>query len=95
MLYDINITYPVIAVVCYLAVELIKKTPLRSEFYPAVSCILGAILGGLGNIFFPEMIAAENIVCAIINGALCGLAATGGNQIYKKAIELLKGDNVR
>ncbi len=87
---EINMAYLLISVICYLIVEILKTTPAKSQLYPLVSLVAGGTLGGIGNCFLPEIICAANTAQAVIFGALCGLAATGGDQIYKQMLELIK-----
>lgn len=86
---EINAAYLLISVICYIAVEAIKTTPIKSQLYPLVALVLGGLLGGLGNRFLPELVLASGTAQAVLFGALCGLAATGGDQIYKQLCELL------
>lgn len=87
---EINTAYLLVSVICYLIVEILKTTPVKSQLYPLASLVVGGILGGVGNYFFPEVICAAGMAQAVIFGALCGLAATGGDQVCKQVTKLLK-----
>lgn len=72
-----------LTVICYLAVELVKVTPLKNKWLPVVSGICGALLGVVGYFVMPEF-PAEDVLTAIAVGIVSGLAATGANQIGKQ-----------
>lgn len=77
-------TVAAITVICYLAAQAVKATPLDNKWLPVICGVLGGILGvvalytGLPN--FP----ASDPLTAISVGIISGLAATGVNQIYKQ-----------
>lgn len=83
-------TVAAITVICYLAAQAVKATPLDNKWLPVICGVLGGILGvvalytGLPN--FP----ATDPLTAISVGIISGLAATGVNQIYK---QLTSGSN--
>lgn len=72
-----------ITVICYLAAQLIKATPLNNKWLPVICGTLGGILGVVGIIVMPDFPAGDYIT-AIAVGIVSGLAATGVNQIYKQ-----------
>lgn len=76
-----------ITVICYLAAQLIKATPLDNKWLPVICGILGGGLGVLGMYIMPDFPAGD-IITAIAVGIVSGLAATGAHQIYKQ----LSGD---
>ena len=43
----------------------------------------------VGLLIAPTIIAASSWYIALVGGALSGLAATGGNQVFKQAIKLI------
>lgn len=92
---EINAAYLLISVICYLVVEALKGTPVKSQLYPLIALALGGLLGGVGNRFLPELICASGSAQAILFGSLCGLAATGGDQIYKQMRELWSSKKVQ
>lgn len=77
-----------ITVICYLAAQLIKATPLDNKWLPVICGILGGGLGVLGMYIMPDFPAGD-IITAIAVGIVSGLAATGVNQVYKQ----LTGDS--
>jgi len=82
------ISVPAIATAVYWAVNLIKYTVNNNEkfkrFIPLLSAGLGAILGVVCFYAVPSIIAAPNVLIAIISGGASGLSATGCNQIIKQ-----------
>ena len=72
-----------ITVICFLAAEAIKATPLDNKWLPIICGLLGGILGVVGMFVMPEF-PADNILTAIAVGIVSGLAATGAHQIYKQ-----------
>jgi hypothetical protein len=82
------ISVPTIATAVYWAVNLIKYAVNSNEkfkrFIPLVSAGLGVILGVVCYYGIPDIIAAPNVLIAIISGGASGLSATGCNQIIKQ-----------
>lgn len=72
-----------ITVICFLAAELVKATPLNDKWLPIFCGVLGACLGVLGWHVMPGF-PADNVINAIAVGISSGLAATGSHQIYKQ-----------
>lgn len=72
-----------VSLICYLAAELLKATPLDKKWLPAICGALGAALGLLGMLFMPDY-PAQDPMTAIAVGIVSGLAATGANQAYKQ-----------
>ncbi len=79
--------YPVIVILCYIIVTLIKRTSLAKEWFPLLSAGIGAVLAAISFCTLPQLVAADSILTAAFNGAISGLAATGGNQVFKQAIK--------
>ena len=75
-------------VICYLAGQLIKATPLATKWVPVICGALGGALGIVGCLTM-EGFPGEDPLTSIAIGIVSGLAATGANQIYKQ----LKGGN--
>ena len=65
-----------ITVICYLAAQGIKATPLNNKWLPVICGILGMLI-------MPDFPASDYIT-AIAIGIVSGLAATGANQVYKQ-----------
>lgn len=82
------VSVPAIATIVYWIVNLIKYTTNNNEtvkrFMPLVSVALGAVLGVVCYYCIPDIIAASNVLIAIISGGASGLCATGCNQIIKQ-----------
>lgn len=72
-----------ITVICFLAGEAVKLSPLDEKWIPVICGFLGGILGVVGMYVMPEF-PADNVLTAIAVGIVSGLAATGAHQIYKQ-----------
>lgn len=72
-----------ITVICYLAAECIKATPLDNKWLPVICGVLGGILGIAAMEMMPEYPAGDYIT-AVAVGIVSGLAATGVDQIGKQ-----------
>lgn len=87
------ISVPAIVAATYAIIEIVKKATRNSEkvshFYPLIATVIGAIGGAICFYFIPGIIAASNVVVAIIIGAASGLAATGTNQTVKQIVAAL------
>lgn len=79
---------PIIMAVVYTVVELYKKAtsakPVLAKFIPIIACVLGVIVGVVCFYCCPNIIAARNLLGAMIIGGASGLSATGCNQIFKQ-----------
>lgn len=82
-----TISLPIIVSVVY-AVMGVLKAEIKSErfntFIPLISATLGAVIGVVIYLGYPECIPAGNVCAAIIIGAASGWAATGANQTIKQ-----------
>jgi|SRR5574344_534642 hypothetical protein len=91
------ISVPAIATIVYWVVNLIKYATKNNEtfkrFIPLVSAGLGAVLGLVCFYGVPDIIAAPNVLVAILSGGASGLSATGCNQVIKQFTKDSKGDN--
>lgn len=76
-----------ITVICYLAAQAIKATPLENKWLPIICGAVGGVLGVVGLYVMPDF-PADDIITAVSVGIVSGLAATGAHQIYKQ----LKGE---
>lgn len=72
-----------ITVICFLAAQAIKATPLDTKWLPVICGALGGILGVVALYVMPDY-PAKDILTAIAVGIVSGLAATGAHQIYKQ-----------
>lgn len=76
---------PIIVIAGLIVGYVIRATPALQparEYIPLIVCILGAALGA---------VIQEVTVEAIIMGAVSGLASTGLNQVFRKALNLKEG----
>ena len=80
-----------ITVICYLAAQVIKATPLDNKWLPVICGVLGGGLGVVGMFFMPDF-PATDILTAIAVGVVSGFAATGVNQIYKQLFTETEND---
>lgn len=72
-----------ITVICYLAAEGVKQTPVNNKWLPTICGVLGAALGLAGMYVMPGYPAADPITAAAV-GIASGLAATGIDQAAKQ-----------
>lgn len=72
-----------ITVICALAGQFIKATPLNNRCIPAVVGLCGGILGLLGMHIMPDFPASDYMTAAAV-GITSGLAATGLDQARKQ-----------
>ena len=72
-----------ITVLCYLAAQGVKATPLDNKWLPVICGSLGGVLGVAAMFFMPDYPAQDYITAAAV-GVVSGLAATGANQAYKQ-----------
>lgn len=79
------VSVAVITVICYLAAEIIKLTPLDNKWIPVICGIFGGILGVAAMYILPDY-PARDFMTAIAVGIASGFAATGVNQVGKQLI---------
>lgn len=72
-----------ITVICYLAAQAAKATPINNKWIPVICGVLGGVLGAVAMIIMPDFPARDPITAAAV-GIVSGLAATGANQVYKQ-----------
>lgn len=72
-----------ITVICWLAAEIAKAAGLAHKWLPVVCGVLGAALGPAAMAMMPEFPAGD-MLSAVAVGIVSGLAATGGDQIFKQ-----------
>lgn len=61
----------------------VKATSLDNKWIPVICGVLGAVLGIVGMFAMPDY-PANDYITAVAVGIVSGLAATGGNQVYKQ-----------
>ena len=88
------VSVPIIATAVYWVINLIKYAVKDSEIFkrliPIISAVSGAVMGCAAFYLAPSIIAADNVITALIVGGASGLSATGYNQIIK---QLSKNNN--
>jgi uncharacterized membrane protein len=84
---------PALVVICYLAAEALKliKDGVLKTYLPVICGVLGAVLGIVCFVVYPDIIVANNIFEAIAIGIVSGLSATGINQVFKQLSNNAKG----
>ena len=75
-----------ITVICFLAAQAAKATPLDNKWLPVLCGVLGGVLGVVGMYVMPDY-PANDVLTAIAVGIVSGLAATGAHQIYKQQVK--------
>ena len=84
-----------IAVVLFVLAEILKRTVLKNNadmkaVLPYFCALVGAVAGVVLYIVDPTLIAgADNVLNAVVIGAISGLVATGAHQIYKQFVKLM------
>lgn len=86
--YISAISIPAIVAAVYTIIDLAKTAVGESEkfkrFIPLIATGIGALIGVLLFYVEPDIIAAHNLLTAIVIGAASGLTATGTNQVVKQ-----------
>lgn len=72
-----------ITVLCFLAAQIAKATPIDNKWIPVICGVLGAVFGVFGMYTMPDYPATDWITAAAV-GVVSGLAATGAHQMYKQ-----------
>ena len=72
-----------ISVICWLAGEAVKLSPLEDKWIPLICGVCGGLLGLLGMRMMPDFPAGDLMSAAAV-GIVSGLAATGADQIGKQ-----------
>lgn len=76
------------AIVCfvmYIYKKLVTgKAELWTNLIPVWAGILGLALGLVAFYCAPEIMPADNVMMAVVNGIASGLMAVGANQIFKQ-----------
>ena len=81
-----------ITVICYLAAQAAKATPINNKWIPVICGVLGGALGAAAMLIMPDFPAEDPITAAAV-GIVSGLAATGANQVYKQLSGKNRSDN--
>ena len=72
-----------IAIICYLIGAIVKATAIDNKWIPCIVGVFGGALGAAALYIMPEC-PAQDIINAIAVGIVSGLAATGGNELFKQ-----------
>ena len=72
-----------ITAICYLGALGIKATKLDNKWLPVACGAMGGVLGMVGMYIMPDF-PANDLITASAVGIVSGLAATGGNQVFKQ-----------
>ncbi len=72
-----------IAIICYLIGAIVKATAIDNKWIPCIVGGFGGALGAAALYIMPEF-PAQDIINAIAVGIVSGLAATGGNELFKQ-----------
>ncbi len=79
-----------ITVICWLAAQALKASPLPAKWIPILCGVLGGILGVIGKLVMPEFPAADRLT-AVAVGIVSGMAASGIDQA---GVQLAAGKRV-
>ena len=82
-----TISVPAIMGVVYGIIEWMKtfiENERFQKFIPLVAVLLGSVIGAVAFYIYPSIIPVENVIMAIIIGAVSGGSATCANQVYKQ-----------
>ena len=80
-----------ITVICYLAAEVAKHSPIKRRWLPSICGLTGLVLGVAAMYAMPGYPGTDIITSAAI-GAVSGWAATGVNQMAR---QLKRGDDTK
>ena len=72
-----------ITVICFLVGQIVKATNAPNEWIPCIVGVCGGVLGVVALYVVPEF-PAQDIINAVAVGIVSGLAATGGNELFKQ-----------
>jgi len=76
-------SYVAITVLCYMVAEFLKAVGINSKYIPVICMASGGALGVLGGFLG---VIGGTILDTVATGVVSGLASTGANQVYKKAV---------
>lgn len=83
-----------IAIVLFILSEAAKKTVLKNNadlkaLLPYICALLGAVAAVICFVIDPSMLeGVNNVLDAVVAGAISGLSATGAHQLYKQSVKL-------
>ena len=87
---------PIIVIVTYLCIELIKITfqqvKNNGKIIPLLASVIGGLFGVIIYLVSPSYLQVNNIWVALELGIISGLASTGTNQIIKKVFSKYDGE---
>lgn len=72
-----------IAIICYLIGAIVKATAIENKWIPCIVGAFGGVLGAAALYIMPDF-PAQDIINAVAVGIVSGLAATGGNEMFKQ-----------
>lgn len=72
-----------ITVICYVAAEIVKQTPMANKWLPVICMVLGGCLGIPAMRLVADFPAADPLT-AVAVGIVSGWAATGLHQTVKQ-----------
>jgi hypothetical protein len=85
------IAVPAIASLVFSILQVYKKVASKTKreecllrLIPAIAAAIGVIAGAVCFFAFPDIIAANDVMAAMLVGGASGLSATGCNQIFKQ-----------
>lgn len=83
-----------IAIVLFAVSEILKRTVFKDNadmkaVIPYVCAILGALIGVGLFMYDPSIMGTNNLLEAVVIGAVSGLVATGAFQIYRQFLNLM------
>lgn len=79
----------VIIFICYIIVAIIRKTKIPNEWLPLISSVLGTALSIAAFYVVPSIVPVATVGVTAVYGFFCGLAATGGNQVFKQVVKYI------
>lgn len=79
----------IITLICYIIVAVVRKTKIPNEWLPLISGVLGMILSAVAFYVVPSTVPDPAIGTTLFYGFICGLAATGSNQVLKQAVRFI------
>lgn len=79
-----------IILICYFVVAIVRKTKVPNEWLPLISGVLGLVLSLIAYYAIPSAVPDPSIGTTLLYGFICGLAATGSNQVLKQALKYIK-----
>lgn len=79
---------PVIALLCYGFIEVLKRANKDNQkikdTYPFISALLGTVLGIIAFLTDPDLMVTDSLLSSALAGMASGLSATGSNEVLKR-----------